>query len=166
MSQTIVNQGIALGEEIEVLLHKHRSLGGWSDPVALNTEDLVVDNGATHLARRISGGDTASSAMAHIAVGTATTAATFTDTALTGEVARKATAINSALTNNVYSAVATFGGAAESVTSLALTEAGLFNHASSGNGVMFQRVTFASVTLANSDLLSITLQTNVGSRTI
>jgi hypothetical protein len=132
-------------------------------------EDLIVNNGRIFIARRIAGGDTQTapgSAMAYMAVGTATTAAALTDTTLPGEIKRKALAVNSALTNNIYTAVATYGGAAESIQSIAITEAGVFNHANSGQGTMMQRVTFAAVTLADSDLFRITLETNVGSNTI
>lgn len=126
--------------------------------------DLIVTTGRTYLAKRISAGDTVASAMAYMAVGTITTAATLTDTTLTGEIKRKALAISSTTGgDNIWVAITTFGGAAESIQSIAITEAGIFNHASSGNGTMFQRVTFASVTLANSDILKLTLQTNVGS---
>jgi hypothetical protein len=132
-------------------------------------EDLIVNNGRIYLARRIAGGDTQTapgSAMAYMAVGTATAAAALTDTTLPGEIKRKGLAVNSALVNNVYTAVSTYGGAAESIQSIAITEAGVFNHANSGQGTMMQRVTFAAVTLADSDLLRITLETNVGSNVI
>jgi len=128
--------------------------------------DLITNAGRIFLAKRIAADSDVASAIRYMAVGTVTTVATLTDTGLTGEVARKPLAVYSAQTNNVFTAVATFGGAADSVTSLALTEALLTNHASSGNGTAFQRVTFAAVTLASSDLVKITLQTNVGSNTI
>lgn len=137
---------------------------GGVEEVCVN--DLIVNAGRTYLAKRIAAGDTVASAMAYMAVGTVATAAGLTDTTLTGEVVRKALSTNSAATNNIHTCVATFGGAADSVTSIAITEAGVFNHAASGNGTMFQRVTFAAVTLAGSDLLKITLETNVGSNTI
>ena len=94
------------------------------------------------------------------------TAPGLTDTTLTGEVNRKILSTNSAITNNIYTAVATWGGSADSITSVDLQEAGLFNSTLSAQGTMFQRVTFASVILANSDLLQVTLETNVGSNTI
>lgn len=107
--------------------------------------------------------------MAHMAVGTGTAAPVLTDgttPGLYGEIKRKALSTNSAITNNVYTAVMTLGGAADSIQSIAITEAGVFNHASSGQGTMLQRVTFAAVTLADSDLFRITLETNIGSNTI
>lgn len=126
--------------------------------------DLIVTTGRNFIAQRIAAGDSINSAMAHVAVGTVSTAAVLGNTTLTGEVKRKGTCINSTYSAaNVFSAVSTFGGAADSITSLQLVEAGVFNHASSGNGTMMQRVTFSSVTLADSDILRIELQTNVGS---
>ena len=77
---------------------------------------------------------------------------------------RKTFAVGSATNNNIFTAINTFGGFADSITSAAIVEAAIFNHANSGE--CFQRVTFAAVTLANSDLLKLTLQTNVGSNTI
>lgn len=132
----------------------------------LCVNDLIVNDGRIYLAQRITGGDTVASAMNYMAVGTDTTAAALTNSTCPGEVVRKALAVASATTNNVFTAISTFGGAADSVTSLAIAEACIFNHASSGNGTLFQRVTFTAVTLADSDLLKVTLQTNVGSNTI
>lgn len=154
----------ALGLQEIVRAEIYRGTGGPyseapDEEICVN--DLIVTAGRTWLAKRI-GLDTGS-AMAYMAVGTTSTAAALGDTTLAGEVKRKALSTNSAITANVYTAVMTLGGSADSVSSIAITEAGLFNHASSGQGTMFQRVTFAAVTLANSDLLKITLETNVGS---
>ena len=126
--------------------------------------DLITNAGRTFLANRIGG--SVASAMAYMAIGSGSTAAALADTGLISEQKRKALSANSANTNNVYTAVCTFGGAADVVTSVQITEAGILNHASSGNGTLFQRVTFAAITLADSDLLKITLETNVGSNTI
>lgn len=155
---------LQIGERVTVRLERAMPLGGWAEPEEICVEDLVVNNGRIFLAQRI--GLDINSPMAHMAVGTVATAPALANTTLTGEVDRKALAVNSALVNNVYTSVATWGGSADSVTSVDLQEGGLFNHASSGQGTMFQRVTFASVILANSDLLSLTLETNVGSNTI
>lgn len=160
-------EGLALGETIKAEVYRGGDGFYSSTPdevVCVN--DLIVNTGRIYLAKRISGGDTVASAMAHIAVGTGTASPALGDTALAGEYKRKATAINSAITNNIWSAVCTFGGFADTITSLQMTEAGVFNHASSGQATLFQRVTFSAVTLADSDLFSITLQTNIGSSTI
>ena len=155
---------LGLKEVITVEVFRHRPEGGYyAKPELIQAEDLIVNTGRIHLAKRIVGGDTVSSAMAYMAIGSGSTAPALTQTTLVHEVARKAFASEST-TNNVWSAVNTFGGAADGVTSIQIVEAGIFNHASSGE--MFQRVTFAAVTLANSDLLKLTLQTNVGSNTI
>lgn len=133
----------------------------------LCVNDLIVTAGRNWLAKRIAADASvsAASAMGYMAVGTVATGAALADTTLTGEVKRKALATNTngVTASNVYTAVMTLGGSADSVSSLIIQEAGIFNHASSGLGTMFQRVTFASVVLANSDLLKLTLETNVGS---
>jgi hypothetical protein len=165
------NPPLLMNEEVFVRLHKHKPAGGYFAEQDLPVEDLITNAGRVFLASRIGliaglQSDTVNSPMNHMAVGTVATAAALGNTAITGEIARKALAVNSALTNNVYTAVSTFGGFAESITSAQIAEAGVTNHAASGQGTLFQRVTFATVTLADSDLLSVTLTTNVGSNTI
>lgn len=128
--------------------------------------DLVVNTGRIFLAKRIGGDNTVASAMTYMMVGTGSTAPTLTDTTLPGEIKRKTLAVNSATQNNLYTAVGTFGGFADSIQSIAITEAGVVNHASSGNGTMYQRITFAQEVLANSDILRITMETLVGSNSI
>lgn len=156
-----------LGEIISAEVWRgHRGYYNAEPDEVLCVGDLIVNNGASYIAQRIFAGDSVASAMNYMAVGTVTTAATFTDTQPTGEVARKALAVGSATSNNLATAIATFGGAADSLTSVDLGEAGLLNHASSGQGTLMQRITFSTVTLTASDLLKITMQTNIGSRTI
>jgi hypothetical protein len=153
---------MALQEIVKAELYRGRADGWPEEPdETICVNDLITTAGRTFLANRI--GAAIGSAMAHMAVGTVTTAAALGDTAITGEIKRKALAVNSATAANVYTAVATFGGAAETITSLSIAEAGILNHASSGQGTLFQRVTFTPVVLADSDLLKITLTTNVGS---
>ena len=127
---------------------------------SLCVNDLITSAGRTFLAQRIC--LDINSPMAYMAVGTVSTAAALGDTSLTGEVKRKILSTNSA-TANLYTAVMTIGGGADSVTSLSLVEAGIINAAASGVGTLFQRVTFTALVLANSDLVKFTLQTNVGS---
>lgn len=158
---------LIVGETIKAEVYRgYRGFYAQEPDEVCCVNDLIVNAGRTYIARRISVGDAVQSAMAHIAVGTGTATPVVGDTALAGEYKRKATAINSAVTNNVWSAISTFGGAADVITSLQMTEAGVFNHASSGQGTMMQRVTFAAVTLADSDIFRIELQTNIGSNTI
>ena len=158
---------LMIGEEVRAGIYRAKPWGYSAEPDEIPCiEDLVVNAGRTYLAKRIAGGDSVASAMLYMAVGTATDAPALTDTTLAGEIKRKASSISSATSNNRYTNVATWGGAAESISSISITEAGVFNHASSGNGTMFQRVTFAAVVLANSDLLKVELTTIVGSNTI
>lgn len=156
-----------LKETILVDIYRgHRGFYNQAPDESLEVQDLVVNNGRVYIAQRIASGDTVASAMNYMAVGTVSTAPALANTTLTGEVSRKTLAVASANPNNVFQAIATFGGAAESITGVALTESGIFNHANSGQGTMMQRVTFSSVTLQDSDLLKITMETNVGSNTI
>lgn len=156
---------LRIGEAITVERFRPLPSGGYpAMGERLEVEDLVVNAGRVFLAQRI--GADVNSPMAHMAVGTSATAPALTQTDLPGEADRKALSTNSAQVDNIYTAVATWGGDADSVTSVQIQEAGLFNSPNSGIGTMFQRVTFATVTLADSDLLKITLETNVGSNTI
>jgi hypothetical protein len=45
-----------------------------------------------------------------------------------------------------------------------IAEAGVFNAAGSGTGVMMQRAALSTVVLANSDFLKLQVETTVGSR--
>lgn len=157
-----------LAERIVPAVHRARPEGGWHPAeIICDVGDLVLNNGRVYLAQRATAGDTVASLMAYMVVGTASAASSLASgNPVPGEVARKATAIASANPNNVIQFIATFGGAADSVTSLQLAEAAISNHASSGQGTTYQHVTFAPVTLANSDLFSMTMETVVGSNTI
>ena len=125
--------------------------------------NLWPSAGSGWLANRI-GVVPTNSAMLYMAVGTTSTAAAVGNTTLTGEVSRKAFAVNNVISTNVWQTVNTWGGGADSVASVSLVEAGTFNHAGSGQPTMGNRVTFAAVVLANSDFLNLTLLTEVGTR--
>lgn len=161
MKHSVSPEVLGLQEIVKAEIYRGLGEAGFAPPEEICVGDLITTAGRVWLAQRIAAD--VGSPMGWMAVGTVTTAAALGDTTLTGEIKRKALSTNSAITNNVYTAVMTIGGAADSVTSIAITEAGIFNNPNSGVGVMFQRVTFAAVTLANSDLLKITLETNVGS---
>jgi hypothetical protein len=163
-----VSEGLVLREIVQAHVFRAQPEGGWLDPEEVCVGDLIVNGGRQFLARRIAGGDAQTapgSAMSYMSIGTGTGAASLASVLVVGEVLRKILSTNTAgvTAANVYTAVATFGGFADSVTSLALTEAGIWNHANSGLGTMYQHVTYASVVLANSDMLRLTLETNVGS---
>jgi hypothetical protein len=156
---------LTLHEIVRAELLRASAEGGYEDPIPLCVGDLIVTTGRNYIAQRIINEDATASRMAYMAVGTVSTGAALGDTTLTGEVKRKALSVSTvgATASNVYTAISTFGGAADTLTGVVIQEAGIFNHASSGQGTMMQRVTFSQVTLADSDLLKITLETNVGS---
>jgi len=165
----VLTHYLALSERIIPRVFRAKPEGGWYEPYCPGgIADLVLNSGRTYLAQRATAGDTVASLMAYMAVGTASAASSLTSpsSSVPGEVARKATAIASANPNNVIQFITTFGGFSDSVTSVQLQEAAITNHASSGEGTVYQRVTFAAVTLANSDLFSMTMETVVGSNTI
>ena len=158
------SEGLRLREIVKAELYRGGK-GFYSETPdeTICVNDMIVTAGRNWLAMRV--GPAVNSPMGWMAVGTVGTVGSLGGLTLTGEVKRKALATNTAniTAANVYTAVMTLGGSADSVSSLSIAEAGIFNHASSGQGTMFQRVDFSPVILANSDLLKITLETNVGS---
>lgn len=154
---------LVLREIIDVHVWRAKPFGYSEQPdETLEPADLITTAGRNFIAGRIGNVMVTGSGMNYLAIGTATAAAALADTTLPGEVKRKAAAISSA-TANLYTCVATFGGAADTISSLSITEAGVWNAAASGVGTLMQRVTFSAVVLADSDTLSVTLSTNVGS---
>jgi hypothetical protein len=130
---TKYSESLSIGEIITVDVYRAREGGTWNDKENIPATDLVTNAGRSFLADRISTGDTVNSAMAYMAIGSGSTAAALGDTTIQAEIDRKALSTNSA-TNNLYTATATWGGAADSVTSAVIVEAGVLNHASSGEG--------------------------------
>lgn len=113
-------------------------------------KNLVVTTGLGYIASRMK--DTTATAMSHMAVGTSSTAAADTQTALGVESAR-VSLTSTTVTDNAVAYVATFpAGTPASLT--AITEAGIFN-ASSG-GTMLCRTVFAAVNKDTGDTMSIT----------
>jgi hypothetical protein len=103
-------------------------------------------------------------------VGTATAAPALTNSQSSmGEVSRK-TSINlngSAQSREWIFLTATWGGAADSVTSVVLDSAGISIGASSlATSLLANRVNGMGVTLANSDLLHLTARIRVGSHDV
>lgn len=99
-----------------------------------------------------------------IAVGTLTAAHSL-GSVWAGEAGRKAGAT---LTTSKMTAilVATWGGSADSVTSIALETAAIVNHANSGSGIPMNVLTGVAATLANSDLLSLQMNFQIGSHNL
>ena len=110
--------------------------------------NLVVDTGLAYIAGRMK--DTSDAAMTHMAVGTDNTAAAAGNTALGSELAIQALT-STTVTANSVAYVATY--AAGTATG-ALTEAGIFNAASSGT--MLCRTVFAVINKGAADSMTVT----------
>ena len=116
--------------------------------VVQEVDNLVVTAGKGYVASRMK--DATATAMSHMAIGSGSTAAAASDTALgnqLGRVSLTSTSVSSA----VVTYVATF---AAGTGTGAVTEAGLFN-ASSG-GTMLCRTVFSVVNKGASDAMTIT----------
>ena len=113
----------------------------------LHVPNLVVTVGKNFIASRMVG--TSSPVMSHMAIGTNATAPVSANTTLGTEVARVALSSATATANTVsYSATFPAGTGTG-----AITEAGIFNAASSGT--LLCRTTFAVVNKSASDVLTI-----------
>jgi len=118
--------------------------------VVREIDNLVVDTGKTLVASRI--GSNTDNFVNYMGLGTGSTAAAAGDTALVAEVGRSAT-VSSTSVSNPFDVVftATFSAG---VASGSITEAGLFNAASSG--ALVARTTFAVVNKGPDDIITIT----------
>ena len=133
--RTIAELECVLGSSVPVRGRMRRTITRYDGRV----EEAVVDNivvaaGLNHLATL--GLDNTASAFAYLAIGTQTAQHSLGSVqGGIGEVARKigATIATSKMTM-IF--VATWAGAADSLTSLDLRTGAIFNHASSGSGVM------------------------------
>lgn len=120
--------------------------------------NTVVDDGLDFIAQRMKdtlGGHTLPDEMSHMEVGTGTTAATTTDTAIETALSPQArvalTTAGGTVTDNSIAYVATFGAGTGTG---ALTEAGIFNDASAGT--MLCRTVFSVINKGASDSMTIT----------
>lgn len=120
--------------------------------------NLVVDAGLAYIASRMK--DATATAMSHMAVGTSSTAAADAQTALVTESARVAltstTLVTTAVSNDSVQYVASFPAGTGTG---ALTEAGIFNAASSGT--MLCRTVFSVINKGALDSLTITWKVTV-----
>jgi hypothetical protein len=124
-----------------------------NDEVVQEVPNLVVTDGKEYVASRMK--DTTKAAMSHMAIGTVSTAAAASDSALGGQVNREAlTSATVAGTTITY--IATFG--AGSGTG-AITEAGLFNASSAGD--MLCRTVFAVINKGQNDAMTISWSVTV-----
>ena len=118
-----------------------------NDEIVQETENLVVTAGKNWVADRMNNANTV---MTHMAVGTGTNAAAAGDTTLQTENDRNALT-STTVTDNAVAYVATW--AAGDATA-ALTEAGIFDAASSGD--MLARTVFSVVNKGAADSMTIT----------
>ena len=119
-----------------------------NDEVVHEVDNLVVTAGKNFVASRMK--DTTKAAMTHMAVGTGTTTAAASQTALVTENDRN-TLTSTTVTANAIAYVCTW--AAGDATA-ALTEAGIFNASSGGD--MLCRTVFSVVNKASADSMTIT----------
>lgn len=135
----MVNENLKLTGALTIALN---------DKVVHEVDNLVVTAGKNFVASRMK--DTTKAAMTHMAVGTGTTAAAASQTALVTENDRNALT-STTVTANAIAYVCTW--AAGDATA-ALTEAGIFNASSGGD--MLCRTVFSVVNKGASDSMTIT----------
>jgi len=129
-------------------------------------KNVVTRVGMNRIAHRAVAHDT--SPFFYIVVGTVTaTHSSDSSQATIGEVKRKVSAVGStqAQSSEWIFLQCTLGGAADSVTSLVMDSAGISDNANSlaNAGILGNLVNGIGVTLANSDLLDLTVRIRVGS---
>ena len=124
--------------------------------------NIVTASGLNHLASRAVA-DTGSK-YGWIAVGTANYTPHINSQSIL-ECSRKAAALISSSAELIV-AIATWGGAADSVTSNQLEMAGICNHQTSGSGHFLNIANGLSTVLANSDFLHLEVQVQVGSHNV
>lgn len=132
-------------------------------------KNVVTRAGLNRIAHRAVAHDT--SPFFYIAVGTQTATHSLNSAQGTlGEVIRKVSAVGStqAQSREWIFLQCTLGGAADSVTSVALDSAGISDHPNShaSTGILGNMVNGIGVTLANSDLLDLTVRIRCGSHDI
>jgi len=135
----MVNENLKLTGALTIALN---------DEVVHEVDNLVVTAGKNFVASRMK--DTTKAAMTHMAVGTGTTTAAASQTALVTENDRN-TLTSTTVTGNAIAYVCTW--AAGDATA-ALTEAGIFNASSGGD--MLCRTVFSVVNKASADSMTIT----------
>jgi len=121
-----------------------------NNEVVAEVPNIVVGDGKDYVASRMK--DTTDSAMSHMAIGTGSTAAAASNSALGSELSGSRTALTSTtVTDNDIVYVATFGAGTGTG---AVTEAGIFN--ASTSGTMLCRTVFSVVNKGSADSMTIT----------
>lgn len=127
-------------------------------------ENIVTAAGLTELALRTV--DNTRSGFIFLGIGTQTAAHSLGSVqGGIGEVERKAASI-AAGSNEVAVVVMTWAGAADSITSLDLRTGAIFNHGSSGSGIMLNAVNSVATILADSDFLKLQAEVQIGSHNL
>lgn len=139
-------ENLNLVGEVKVLLN---------NKVVVEKKNLIVQVGKNYLASAVI--NSVSTPWVAMAIGTGTTAANVSDTALQTEISRAAFTSSSVSTNvvslsNTYAAGTGTG---------AITEAGIFTNSTSG-GTMLSHVVFSAVNKGASDTLTINWTITVG----
>ena len=126
-----------------------------NDKVVRVVDNLVVTAGKNWIASRMQG--VVDAAMSHMAIGTGTTAAVIGDTTLETEVARTAlTTPGGSVAGNVITFLVTVPADVPDITDPAttpVTEAGIFNHATTGS--MAARTVFPVINKGEADSMTI-----------
>ena len=135
----MINDGLKLKGKLAIALN---------GDVVQEVDNLVVTAGKGYVASRIK--DASATAMSHMAIGSGSTAAAASDTALGSELGR-VSLTSTTVSSAVVTYVATF---AAGTGTGAVTEAALLN-ASSG-GTMLCRTVFAVVNKGSADSMTIT----------
>jgi len=117
--------------------------------------NLVVTTGKNHIASKITATTNTPASMTHMGIGTGTTGAVLANTQLEAQTTRQALT-GSTPTNNTITYTCTFNAG---VGDGAITEAGIFNSASTGN--MLCRTNFNVVNKDVTDILLITWQLTI-----
>ena len=129
--------------------------------------NIVTKDGLNAIAELLLGDATgANSAFKYLVVGTQTAAASLGSVqGGIGEVDRK---IGSTIasSNEVAVIVATWAGAADSITGVVLRSAGVANHVSSGLGILGNAVNSVDATLQDSDFLRVQMEIQIGSHAL
>lgn len=130
----------------------------------LERRNTLTSAGLNHLA--LLGITNTNSAFLYLGVGSQTAAGSLGSTqAGLGEVSRKIGATQTT-SKEFMILVATWAGAVDGVTSVALDSGAAFNHASSGSGVMLNLVNGMGATLGDSDFLKVQMEIRVGSHNL
>ncbi len=139
----------------EMLTLKGRLIIELNGVVVRDIDNLVTTAGKGLVAARLA--SAGSTVVTHMALGTGTTAALVADTTMETEVTRQAIDVSGGtVSTNTITYTRTFAADDPDVTApatTAVTEAGLFNHASAGT--MLAHTVFAVVNKGESDTMTI-----------